>query len=237
LDYLAALEYCKSNGATTVVVDSMSHEHEGPGGVLEQHAEAVDRLSRGDPKRAGAVTMLAWSKPKAARRKLINSLLQLGMNVIFCFRAKEKLKLPDRGSRDREPTQLGWMPIAGDEFVYEMTTRFLLPPQADGVPQLTSDYPGEREVIKIPSGPTQLTEDIGEKMARWAAGDSVGKTAPQPTPTEHDDPGPLLDGILSAQSVDALKAAAAEVKRGNFTESQKQQFRAAYQGRMAELQG
>jgi hypothetical protein len=36
LDYLAAIEYCVKRGAKVVIVDSMSHEHEGPGGVLEQ---------------------------------------------------------------------------------------------------------------------------------------------------------------------------------------------------------
>ena len=33
LDYLAAIRHCVSKGAKTIVVDSMSHEHEGKGGV------------------------------------------------------------------------------------------------------------------------------------------------------------------------------------------------------------
>src|SRR4029079_18921024 len=35
LDYLAAIQHCVAKGAKTIIVDSMSHEHEGPGGVLE----------------------------------------------------------------------------------------------------------------------------------------------------------------------------------------------------------
>ena len=44
LDYLDAIEHCVSKGAGVVVVDSMSHEHEGHGGVLEWHGREVERL-------------------------------------------------------------------------------------------------------------------------------------------------------------------------------------------------
>jgi hypothetical protein len=32
LDYLDVIKYCVENGASNIVIDSMSHEHEGPGG-------------------------------------------------------------------------------------------------------------------------------------------------------------------------------------------------------------
>src|SRR4051812_34294852 len=44
LDYLSAIEHCVKKGATTIIVDSMSHEHEGPGGVLEMHTAEHARL-------------------------------------------------------------------------------------------------------------------------------------------------------------------------------------------------
>src|SRR6185369_224874 len=45
LDYLAAIEHCISRGAKTIVVDSMSHEWEGEGGVLQMHDEETERLA------------------------------------------------------------------------------------------------------------------------------------------------------------------------------------------------
>ena len=173
LDYLGAIEHCVSKGAKTIVVDSMSHEHEGPGGVLEMHSAAVDRMSKGDSGKAERVKMLAWAKPKAERRRLINTLLQLPCNFLLCFRAKEKLKI----ERGKEPVPLGFMPIGGDEFIYEMTINALLLPGARGVPSWHSNEIGERAMIKLPEqfeslfpGDVQLSEDIGEKLARWAAG-------------------------------------------------------------------
>jgi len=181
LDYLSAIEHCVKKGAGVIIVDSMSHEHEGPGGVLEMHQEEVERLSKGNPLKYDAVNMLAWAKPKAERRRMINSVLQMNANFIFCFRAKEKMKMPKKNDPDREIKELGWMPIAGEEFLYEMTINFVLPPNCNGTPVLDSNMPGEKMFIKIPEQfrklfkePRPLDESIGESLAKWAAGELNG---------------------------------------------------------------
>ena len=173
LDYLSAVEYCAKKGARVVIGDSWSHEHEGPGGVLEWHEQEVQRLSGGDRSKAKSVSMLAWSAPKAARRRLINTVMQLGVHLVCNFRAKQKLKIV----RGKDPIPLGWMPIAGEEFIYEMTVNCLLPPGAGGVPDWNPKEPGEREMIKLPeqfrnlfSVRRPLDEDTGEAMAKWAKG-------------------------------------------------------------------
>jgi len=174
LDYLAAIEHCNSKKPSVIIVDSMSHEHEGPGGVLEMHEAEVQRLSGGDYRKAERVKMLAWSRPKQERRRLINTLMQMQTNFIFCFRAKEKIKI----KTGEDPKGLGFMPIAGEEFVYEMALNCLLYPGANGVPTWKSDEIGERLMIKLPAqfralleGRVQpLNEDIGRSLAEWASG-------------------------------------------------------------------
>lgn len=176
LHYLAAIEHCAKKGARVVVVDSMSHEHEGPGGVLEMHGAEIDRLTKGDQNKANAMSMLAWQKPKAERRRMINTILQLPISTIFCFRAKEKLKL----ERGKEPTPLGYKAIAGEEFTFEMTVNCLLLPRSEGVPAWESKEIGERETMKLPeqfkgifAESAPLSEDIGEALALWAEGDDA----------------------------------------------------------------
>lgn len=187
LDYLDALEHCVSRGAKTVIVDSMSHEHEGAGGLLELHDSECDRLSKLWNCSREKVQMTAWSKPKADRRRLINTVLQLGVSVIFCFRAKEKLKIVP----GKQPLPLGWMPIAGEEFVYEQTLNCLLYPGCKGVPTWNPDEPGERAMVKLPeqfreifAKPEPLSEAIGEKLARWAAGSAPAATTPAREPLD-----------------------------------------------------
>lgn len=175
LDYLAAIEHCVKRGAKVVIIDSMSPEHEGPGGVLEMHEEELQRMGGHESK-----NMLAWGKPKRERRKMINTILQLPISSIFCFRAKDKIKLTPKsrlGPGEEAIKHLGWMPIAGEEFIYEMTVNCLLLPKAGGVPTWESNEIGERATMKLPrqfehifADAAPLSEDIGESLAKWASG-------------------------------------------------------------------
>jgi hypothetical protein len=198
LDYLAAIEYCVKQGAKTIIVDSMSHEHEGPGGVLESHEAELDRIAGNDEGKRERCKMLAWQKPKAARRRLINTLLQIPANFIFCFRAKEKMRMGGG-----KPTPLGWMPIAGEEFVYEMMVNALLLPNAGGVPTWQSNEAGEKQMIKLPAQfrdylltrNKPLDEGVGEAMAKWALGTSA---APDKPPADKPASASMAAKILAA---------------------------------------
>lgn len=131
--------------------------------------------------------MAAWIKPAGNRRRLINGMLQLNANFIFCFRAKEKTK-PVKGGGIQE---LGWMPIAGDEMLFEMTLNCLLPPQAKGVPQWTSDQVGEKMMMKLPrqfeklfADGRALDEAHGTALAEWAKGSKTGRGHPGSEPKD-----------------------------------------------------
>ena len=225
LDYLAALQFCVKQGAGVVIVDSMSHEHEGPGGMVDLHDQIVDRMAGNDFGKRERVKMLAWSEPKQKRRALINGILQLNANFIFCFRAKNTSKPVKKGNKT-EVEQMGFMPIAGEEFVFEQTLNCLLLPGAGGVPSWSSDQIGERTMIKLPeqfaslrNESKPLDERTGRRLAMWAAGtpQPVEKapakaeqrtfTANDATPTDelYDEPeggkpddarGDLFDGTL-----------------------------------------
>lgn len=178
LDYLAALQWCVGQGAGVVIVDSMSHEHEGPGGMVDLHDQIVDRMAGDDYRKRQNVQMLAWSEPKGKRRQLINGILRLNSNFIFCFRAKNTAK-PVKVNGKTEVEQMGFMPIAGEEFVFEQTLNMLLLPGAGGVPTWHSENVGERTMIKLPeqfqglaNRNRPLDENVGKHLAMWASGQS-----------------------------------------------------------------
>ena len=206
LDYLAviraALAHNKTGKRPTVIIDSMSHEHEGPGGMLAMHDAEVTRMAtwdgKFDPKKADRVKMLAWGKPKAHRRALINGMLNEQANFILCFRAKDSSKpvqKQEEGTNGRTYTKtevisLGFVPIGGDDFIYECTAAALLMPGAKGVPTWHSQMVGEAQMIKLPEqfkdlpdmGQRPLDESVGRKIATWADGASAarsGEAAPQ----------------------------------------------------------
>lgn len=247
LDYLAALKFCVDQGAKVVIVDSMSHEHEGPGGMVDLHDQIALRMAGGDAAKLERVKMLAWSEPKQKRRALINGILQLNANFIFCFRAKNTSK-PVRGKNGRtEVEALGFMPIAGEEFVFEQTLNALLLPGAGGVPTWASEQIGERTMIKLPeqfealrNRNAPLDEETGARLARWAEG--AAKTSPPkdaPVPSDErsfaaKDAGPALqspiDGLISriAAAVDAREVdqidRESESDRAFMTEAETEQL-------------
>lgn len=196
LSYLAAVEYCVKKGAKTVILDSASHLHEGAGGTLEMHEAECERLQKawarnGEPATRDKVQMAAWQRPKQELRKFLNTVLQMKVNTIWCFRAKDKLKIVP----GKQPQVLGFMPIAGDEMIYEMTLNCLLYPNSGGVPSWHPEEMGERAVVKLPqqfkalfAESKPLDEDIGQKLAEWAAG--------SPPITQED-----IDNLMKAYTI------------------------------------
>ena len=173
LDYLAAVEHFAKKGCKVCVVDSQSHSHEGPGGTLEAHDTEVQRLAAAWKSTPDKVTFAAWQKPKAELRRYLNTLLQMPINFIFTFRAREKMK-PVAGG---QPKPLGFMPIMSDEFIYEMSLNALLYPNSGGVPSWHPDEMGERAIIKLPvqfreifKDNKPLDEETGKNLAAWAEG-------------------------------------------------------------------
>lgn len=233
LDYLAAIQHCVSEGARTVIIDSMSHEHEGPGGMLDSAErdlqERVERRLESDAsakrwKLEQSYKLSSFIKPKADRQKLIQAILQLPCNIIMCFRAKEKIE-PKPGD---SPKHLGWMPIGGDEFWYEMTARCLLLPGCNGTPVWSSENEGERMAMRMPEQfkgilRGQLSEAMGEKMARWASGNAVG------------DMSETLALLESADDLEALRRIVAGTRNMQWTDDQRATIKKALDARQSAL--
>jgi len=226
LDYLAAIEHCISKGAKILIIDSMTHEHSGPGGVMDQSEQMLEKKCGDDWKARDKNLMLSLVKPKAQRKKLNAAIVQLGINAIMCYRAQDKIK-PVRGG---EPLKLGWQPETTSPLHYDMTVRFLLPPGCDGYPQFLPETDTEKLMVKMPDqfrellkGKMQLSEDVGQKLAEWAAG-SV--TPRKPLTGEKE----LLAATTEAELTDAWK----KTKWAN--DAEKQELTAIAAKRKAEIQ-
>src|SRR6185295_2196172 len=171
LHYLAAFNYAIANGATVIVADSMTHEHNGEGGVMDQ-VEQILQDKYGDDERARERGNFAAQKvPKSQRRVLNNAIDQMEVHLILCYRADEKTK-PVTGQGMKN---IGLTPETTSNLVYSMTQCFLLPRASDGRPLINPNEDAEKRLVKNPAqfrgwfeDGMQLNEEMGEKMARWA---------------------------------------------------------------------
>lgn len=240
LDYLDALRQCEAESAKTIIVDSMSHEHEGPGGVLDQadqyilnslRRKNIDPESDAGWHAAQKLKRSAWIEPKAKRTKLIQGIVQLRTNVILCFRAKEVTDQINEGGKTKI-IKLGWLPVAGTAFWFEMTARAMLLPGANGVPEWKHSNleKGERIAVRRPDqfadilrDGEQLSEDMGEAMARWASGSvTIGFDA-------------ALERVKAARDASALRSVASTLRSQEWNPENRAAIAQAITARQAEL--
>lgn len=182
--------------AGVIVIDSLSHEWEGEGGILEMADEEILKGGTwpdGNPK---IKPPAQWKEPKRAHKKFMARLLQCRAHLIFCLRAEEKMLMenqtdPQSGrkkmvvvaAKDR-PIKERWAPICEKRFMYEMTASFLM---------LESD-PGKAVPLKLqeqhrvafPEN-AHVSENSGKALADWARGNKSTTGAPShPSPGASD---------------------------------------------------
>ena len=78
LDYLEAMTQSAKRGAKVIIVDSCSHEHDGEGGMVDYQDQELTRMAGTDYAKRERMQMLAWAKPKKARRTLLQGLTPTG---------------------------------------------------------------------------------------------------------------------------------------------------------------
>ena len=167
--YTEAIAAADKAGYPVIVVDSMSHEWGGDGGLLDWHEEEHQRMGGRDNTK-----LSAWIKPKMAHRKFVTQLLQVKAHLILCFRAAERVEMVkgEKGRMEVVPKRTrtgldGWVLITEKELPFELTVSLLM----------TEDQPGFPKPIKLPQTLAPLvpldqpiSEQTGELLGEWAAG-------------------------------------------------------------------
>ncbi|MEI4482191.1 MULTISPECIES: AAA family ATPase [unclassified Phyllobacterium] len=153
--YIEAIKDFEKAGYTAIVIDSISHEWEGTGGVLEQ-AEAIEQKTN----RAG---LHCWQKPKAGHKKLMNELLQTRAHLIFCCRVKEKVTQAKVNGKT-EIINEGFVVVQEKSFIYEMTISMMLS-EGTHIPTLQK-CPGDL-LPAFPEG-QKITSKIGDSVREWS---------------------------------------------------------------------
>ncbi len=198
--YLEAIQAADKAGYPVIVVDSLSHEHAGDGGILDMHEAEFQRLGGRD-----AVKMTAWIKPKMSHKRMVQSLLQIRAHLILCFRAEEKVEI----SKDANGKTViipkvtktgldGWALIAEKTLPFELTASFLLTADAPGIPKPIKLEQQHRVLFPLDK---PLGEDAGREIAAWSAGRDWSKA--------------IADAVTPAALAEVWKAMPAGAKKAN----------------------
>lgn len=107
--YVDAILAFQDAGVEVLVIDSVSHEWNGLGGVLDM----VDSAGK---------SIHGWKKATPAHRKFMNTMLQCDMHIICCIRAQNKTDWKD----PKNPKNLGLLPVQREDFMFEMTASMMM---------------------------------------------------------------------------------------------------------------
>lgn len=149
-----------NNQIEVLIIDSVTHEYEGTGGV--QEIAEINALGNGIKKRPN------WALAKKEHRGFMNSMLQANPHVIACIRAREKGKEVEQdapgGGKKKVWVSEGVQPIQEKNFMFEMTASLMMwnKGQAQAVHKCPEELLG---ILGRETG--YITSEDGLALRRW----------------------------------------------------------------------
>lgn len=148
----AILEFQQA-GVEVLVIDSVSHEWEGPGGC--------DEIAR-----AGNPRTPRWNDAKREHKRFVNTLLTCDMHIIACIRAREKVRIVQQNGETKFES-LGILPVCEKNFMFEMTASLMM--WNEGREQQTMKCPEQLRPI-LGRGKGYITAADGLALREWVDG-------------------------------------------------------------------
>lgn len=186
--YIAAIQEAEKAGYDVLIIDSITHEWNGTGGMLQINEQVAQTKFRGN-------TWSAWSESDPRHRKFLDTILQSTMHVIVTMRSKTETSQEKDSNGKTKVQQLGMKAEQRDGIVYEFTTVLDLVHgghYATATKDRTGLFAGDPQVI---------TPATGASLMHWL---NTGVEAPvfdESTMTE------LTGAMLDAESLETLQAA------------------------------
>jgi AAA domain-containing protein len=169
-------------GHAVWVCDSFSHEHVGPGGILDMFNDELQRMTKGDVSKMEQLKYTAWIKPKMEHKHLLQRLWQLNAHIIICCHAEKKLDLvKDKRGRTVPNPDAGLSPVCAPDIPYAMTCSFMLDAKRPGVPTWIKHLDKLDGMVDVER---PLDEATGARIAAWARGDTVERLPSRQAKTE-----------------------------------------------------
>lgn len=150
--YIEAIQAAEKAGMEAIVIDSVSHEWDGPGGVLEANERLAGAKFKGN-------TWAAWSETTPRHRRFIDTIVMSKAHVITTARAKTDTIQTE----DKKVKKVGMKEIQREGFEYELTVNFNI--DRDGHYAMASK---DRTGLFIDRDPFLITQATGEELLAWS---------------------------------------------------------------------
>lgn len=151
--YIEAITEAESAGYDILIIDSMTHEWNGKGGVLEIHDSVTRTKAKGN-------SYTAWADVTPRHNAFVDTILQAGMHVICTMRSKSDFVLVENEKGKAVPKKVGLAPIQRDGLEYEFTV--VLDVDKDG-----NFASASKDRTRLFLDPVKLSEKDGIRIRQW----------------------------------------------------------------------
>jgi len=146
--YVDAIETCENASMEVVIIDSITHEWDGAGGVLESHGNMPGN------------SFTNWSKITPRHNGFVQKILQSPCHIIATVRTKQDYVLSEKNGK-YVPEKIGLKGITRDGLDYEFTIMFDL----DIKHHATCSK--DRSGLFVDSPSFIISRDTGKKIKQW----------------------------------------------------------------------
>jgi hypothetical protein len=154
--YIDAIEICEKAGMRAIIIDSISQEWEGSGGIIETHGNMAGN------------SFTNWNKVTPRHNAFVQKMLQSQCHIVATIRTKQDYVLTEKNGK-MVPEKVGLKGVTRDGMDYEFTL------------VLDLDIKHQATASKDRTGqftnplPFLITEQIGNKIKMWCLGEDILK--------------------------------------------------------------
>lgn len=178
--YIQAIEVCEKAGMEAIILDSISHEWEGVGGILDIHGAMMGN------------SFTNWAKVTPRHNAFVQKVLQSASHIIATIRSKQDYVLSEKNGK-MVPEKIGLKGVTREGLDYEFTIvlELDLKHQATATKDRTQLFMDKPSFI--------ITPENGKTIKSWCESGA----APTPAATSVEE---LKDMVRNTVTVEALTA-------------------------------
>lgn len=147
--YIEAINTCENAKMEVIIIDSITHEWDGKGGILEISNSMVGN------------SFTNWAKLTPRHQSFIDCILQSKCHVITTVRRKQDYEMVKNDKGKVEPVKVGLKEVTREGFEYELTVNFELDIKHNAIvsKDRTNLFSGKPEFV--------ITSETGQLIKQW----------------------------------------------------------------------
>lgn len=185
--YIEAIDTCEKSGMKVIIIDSLSHEWEGDGGILDMHSQLAGN------------SFTNWSKLTPRHNNLVQKILASASHIIVTVRSKQDYVLTEKNGK-QVPEKVGMKGVQRNGLEYDFTLFFELDIYNNAT--CTKD----RTQLFNPHMPFKIDATTGTKILEWC-------NSGQSEPTELSEAVKQINSCNSIEELTLLYQTNPEVRK------------------------